>query len=61
MKARRASEFYYTGAVVLPGILWLAGDASLAILVCIFLILAGLVCSLAKADARDGKPPIEGP
>jgi hypothetical protein len=57
MKARRAARFYFTGAVILPGFIWFAGDASFAVQMFVFLLLAGAVCSVAALQASSRKPP----
>jgi hypothetical protein len=51
------SEFYFTGAVVLPPFVAYAADVSLAILVFVFLLLAGAVCAIAAPDGTARKPP----
>jgi hypothetical protein len=57
MKAWRAARFYFTGAVILPGFIWFAGDPSFAVQMFVFLLLAGAVCSVAAFQASDRKPP----
>ena len=54
------SRFYFTGAVVLPPIIALAGEVPLAVLVFIFLMLAGTVCAVAEpgtSETSHRKPP----
>jgi hypothetical protein len=57
MKARRAARFYFTGAIILPGFIWFAGEASFAVQMFVFLLLAGIVCSVAASQAPEHKPP----
>ena len=61
MKARRAARFYFTGAVILPGFIWFAGDPSFAVQMFVFLLLAGVICSVAALQVSDGKPPPRDP
>jgi hypothetical protein len=57
MKARRAARFYFTGAVILPGFIWFAGDPSFAVQTFVFLLLSGVVCSVAALQVSDKPPP----
>jgi hypothetical protein len=51
------SRFYFTGAAILPPIIAFADDLALAILVFVFLVLAGTVCAIAEPDAARRSPP----
>jgi hypothetical protein len=57
MKARRAARFYFTGAVILPGFIWFAGETAFAAQMFVFLLLAGLVCLVDAVQASERKPP----
>jgi hypothetical protein len=43
--------FFFTGAISLPGFLAYAGDPGLAVLVLVFLTVAGGLCALRDPDA----------
>jgi hypothetical protein len=58
MKANRsAASFYFTGALVLPPFISFVWDSSPALLVFVFLLLAGAVCALADHHPDHRKPP----
>jgi hypothetical protein len=61
MKAMKASEFYFTGAAVLPGFAWIAFELSTAVLVAIALLLAGAVCAIGERDASKRDHPADRP
>jgi peptidoglycan/LPS O-acetylase OafA/YrhL len=57
MKARRAAGFYFTGAIILPGFAWLAGEPLFAGQLFVFLMLAGAICIAVHRQGSDRKPP----
>ena len=51
MSSDRVTEFFFTGASTLPGFMFWAGDAGLAMLLFVPLLIAGCLAGTMQRDA----------
>ena len=56
MRAAQATDFFFTGAAILPGFLAYVNEPALASMAFVVLVLAGAVCGIGDPEAPHRVP-----